>query len=299
MIKKSFLSLAALVVILACCAFMGDSDAVLKLDGGPPYNTNAPSEKTCSGGEGTSACHSGGIPDNSGPGSPSITFSGGSVYVPGQTYTVTVTITHPVYDRFGFQIVSLQDNNNLFAGTVTVLDTTRNRSQQPTWGPGQDRVFVMHRIAGTSPVAPNTGQWAYRWQAPSTNVGNISFYACCLAGNNNGQNDSGDETYSTKITISPSAIGISQPAVPAFGLTVYPNPASDFIQLDFSLPEACTVQADLLDMSGRIVQTLVPRRPGSVSLSERVQIQNGLAAGLYLVRTRVDEKEYLKKVQLH
>ena len=63
----------------------GNPHDTMKSGGGPTNNTNAPGEKTCSGTEGTNACHSGSIPDNTGPATTAITSSGGTMYVPGQT----------------------------------------------------------------------------------------------------------------------------------------------------------------------------------------------------------------------
>ncbi len=274
MSKKHFISAVFFVVIIACFSFIGDNTSVLKSDGGPPYNTNAPLEKTCSGIEGANACHSGGIPDNSGPGTPSILFSGGTTYVPGVTYTVTPTITHPNRNRFGFQIVSLTDNNNLFSGTINLLDTAKTRQQQPTWGPGQDRIFVMHRLAGSYPTTPNLGQWSYQWTAPATNVGNISFYACFNAANNDNTNDPGDETYYAKITLTPSAVGIASIDKDALVFSVYPNPASSLITLQ-SVTKLGTVI--IYNSLGEIVF----QKPSS-NFKEEIDI-SGLPSGNYVV----------------
>lgn len=296
-LKRKYLMPATFCVIVAMAfSFIKGKDAVYKLDGGPPYNTKAPGEKTCSGGEGTSLCHGGGIPDNAGPGTPSITFSGGSVYVPGQTYTVTITITHPLAGCFGFQIVSLDDNTNMFTGSITLLDTAKTRMQQPTWGSAQDRIYVMHRIAGTTPTTPGQGQWSYQWTAPSTNVGNISFYSCNVAGNNNALNDSGDETYWKKITISPSAVGIDHSNPQAFELSVFPNPVNESINLSYTLQEPGLIEADLLDMHGRVVQSLLKAKAESFFYNEKVRLAGDVADGVYLVRTRINGKEFLKKV---
>src|ERR1051326_7946728 len=102
----------------------GDPHDVTKSGGGPPNNTNAPGEKTCSGSEGTNSCHSGGIPDNSGPATGTITSSGGTMYVPGQTYTITCSITHATRMRFGFQCTARRLSNNTVGGAITVTDAT-------------------------------------------------------------------------------------------------------------------------------------------------------------------------------
>lgn len=288
---KKFISISISVVALAFCLAFVDNDSVQKSDGGPPYNTNAPLEKTCSGSEGANSCHSGGIPDNSGPGTPNILFSGGSVYVPGQTYTITPTITHPTVNRFGFQIVSLQDNNNLFTGTINLLDTAKTRQQQPTWGPGQDRIFVMHRLAGTYPTTPNVGQWSYEWTAPSTSVGNISFYACFNAANNNNTNDPGDQTYWKKITISPSAVGITSLSQNKPYVAVYPSPANEMINIELLNVKVQEVELSIVDVQGRILKKINPEN------EKQIIDVSGMENGLYSIIVTENHKMLaLKKV---
>jgi len=284
MSKKYFLPAGFLVVLLACFSFIGDHNSVYKLDGGPPYNTNAPGEKTCSGTEGTSACHSGGIPDNAGPGIPSILFSGGSIYVPGQTYTVTPTISHPTSNKFGFQVVSLRDNNNLFAGNINLLDTNKTRWQQPTWGSGQDRVFVMHRIFGTYPTTPNLGQWSYEWTAPATSQGNISFYACFVAANNDGMNDPGDEVYYEKITISPSAVSIAENM--NLTISLYPNPAINYLTV-YSAMELGTVTI-LNFMGQKVLEKTSANRVEQMDITE-------LAPGNYILSAGGSKLRFIKQ----
>lgn len=292
--KNYFIPAATAVVALALFSFIGDTNSVMKSDGGPPYNTNAPLDKTCSGPEGTNPCHSGGIPDNSGLGTPNIIFSGGTVYVPGQTYTITPTITHPSRNRFGFQVVSLDDNTNMFTGALSLLDTAKTRQQQPTWGAGQDRIYVMHRLAGTYPTTPNLGNWSYQWTAPATNVGNISFYACFLAANNNNTNDAGDETYWKKITISPSAVGVSE-LQNDLHLSVYPNPCSEYLYLTYYLNESVSLMCELIDMQGKTVRNLIDKKNVSGLYQEKVMLDD-LAKGIYFVKSRVGEKERIQKV---
>ncbi len=240
--------------VIFCLAFIGNDNHVQKSDGGPPYNTKAPGEKTCSGTEGANSCHSGGIPDNSGPGTPSILFSGGTTYVPGQTYTITPGIAHPTLNRFGFQIVSLKDSDNLYTGTIIPIDTNKTRVQQPTWGSYQDRIYIMHRSAGSYPTTPNLGQWSYKWVAPPYNQGKISFYACFLAANNDNQNDGGDQTYYKKITINPSAIGIDAVNESNIGCSVYPNPASELLTVELSDLKEKDLEISILNMQGKLVK---------------------------------------------
>jgi len=287
----AFLFLAVLCITVTA---FGPSD-VLKLDGGPPYNTKAPGEKTCSGAEGSSGCHSGGAADDTGPATETITFSGGGQYVPGQTYTVTCTITHPTRNKFGFQIVSLRNSNNANIGTITILDSVRTRSQIPTFGSFQTRNYVMHRINGTIGTA-NKGEWSYRWVAPSTNVGSITFYACFNAGNNNGQNDGGDETYCTQLTITPGTAGIDEESGEAGTLSIYPNPVKEKLNISLTLNEPSAVRAELFDLQGKLVQTLIQLPKAQGKINEEVKLNAGLAAGQYLVKISAGKKVMNKKI---
>ncbi len=231
------------------------SSLIGKSDGGPPYNTKAPGEKSCSGTEGANSCHSGGIADNAGSGTPSIIFDNGNkTYIPGQTYQVKPRITHPTFEKFGFQIVSLRNSDNKFAGTITLNDTAKTRMQKPTWGSAQDRNFVMHRLAGTAAVSANTGEWSYSWKAPATNQGDITFYACYLAANGNGTNEKADQTYYTKLVVSP--FNNIEPAVAAKPvIAVFPNPAKDNINISFNLATAQNIDFTIIDLNGKTITT--------------------------------------------
>jgi hypothetical protein len=293
--KKIVLIAVFFIVIGASLAFIGDGNKTLKSDGGPPYNTNAPGEKTCSGAEGANGCHSGGIPDNSGPATTSIIFSGGTTYVPGQTYTITPTISHPSRNRFGFQIVSLKDSNNLFVGTINLIDTNKTRMQQPTWGSYQDRIFTMHRLAGSYPTSPNTGQWSYKWTAPPYNQGKISFYACFLAANNNNTNDGGDETYYAKITINAATSGIIENKETE-GISVYPNPASTFVTLSYIFNKPSLIRSDLINIEGKLVQILINEHIANGHFKEKIFFNEDVPDGFYFIKNTINNKAVLQKI---
>jgi hypothetical protein len=84
----------------------------------PPANTcYVPGGSGC----GSSSCHNTSI--NTGSGFIQATFSGANnEYVPGQTYTINVTISDDTKQRFGFQAASV-DQNNMQAGTFIVTNT--------------------------------------------------------------------------------------------------------------------------------------------------------------------------------
>ena len=274
------LLIGGLVALVVFSAFTHDTK---KSGGGPPYNTRAPGDQTCSGIEGTNSCHSGGIPDNSGAATTSITFSGGTVYVPGQTYTVTVHVQHPTRIRYGFQCVSILNSTLTNAGTSTLLDTSRTRMQTPTWGSYQDRNYIMHIAGGTysNTSNPNQNTWSYKWVAPATNVGGITFYACFLASNNNGTNDPGDETYYNSLVINASPTGINDPT-PFATVKVYPNPAMECLTVSSQQNDLPVEWVGILDLQGRKLMELKNN-----SITSNMDIHIGqLPSGEYLVQVK-------------
>lgn len=266
----------------------------LKSAGGPPYNTNAPGEKTCSGPEGTNDCHSGGIPDNTGPATCSISSSGGTQYVPGQTYAITPTITHATYMRFGFQLVVLSGVNDANMGDIQITDTTTTRSTFPAYGNFQTREYAMHKLAGTYFVS-TTGLWSFNWQAPSTNLGNVIMYACFNAVNNNNINDPGDETYYTTLTLTPSAAGVNK-ADGFSALTVFPNPARDFFNLEINTKESGKVSVYLVALDGKRIQHCFEKNILHGNTTEKIQLNEKIEAGVYFLKISSGENVSYRKL---
>lgn len=265
--------------------YSGSSHSNLKSAGGPPYNTNAPGEKTCSGTEGTNSCHSGGIADNSGPATCSITSSGGTLYVPGQTYTITASITHPDKVRFGFQLSPRRVSNNTNAGTITVTDATNTWLHPVTYGSCQTCQFICHKLAGTS-FPGKTASWTFNWTAPASNVGNVRLYACFNAANNN-NNETGDEIYYTNITLTPSSTGINEPDFFS-AINIYPNPGSG----EFYVSTEIT---DLKEFKVFSAQGAMVNAFSSASAINRVDLR-GQPGGVYFLSISCEGKKTIKKI---
>lgn len=149
--------------------------------GNPPDGkTGAPGEGTCH------DCHSS-YPLNSGDGGFDIFAP--STIEPSQTYEITVQVSDPGQTRWGFEITPLD------LGTVTITDPTHTQ-QSSTGG----RIYVKQTSAGTYNGTPDGPvSWSFDWQAPSEPPDQITFYACGIAANANG-NTSGDYVYTTTFT---------------------------------------------------------------------------------------------------
>jgi hypothetical protein len=108
-------------------------------------------------------------------------------YVPGTTYTITLTGTHSGVGKFGFELTA-EDNANSKVGTFVITDATQTQLKN-----GGNA--VTHTGAGTSPSG-NAKTWTVDWTAPSAGTGDVGFYAAFNAANGNG-NTAGDVVYTT------------------------------------------------------------------------------------------------------
>ncbi len=179
MIKKLHLTSGAAII---CCfaalsLLLGNSSGPGGDNTGGPFSSSA---NACG------QCHSG----NSNPG-PGITISGlPTDYYPGASYTVTLSINNATLNN-GFQVVAL-DGTNANAGSFTA----GFGSSAYTFG---GRNYLQHNSLST------TGSWTFTWTAPTSNLGDVTFYASGNASNGNG-NTSGDNVFIDNTTIG----GLSQ-----------------------------------------------------------------------------------------
>lgn len=163
--------------------------------GAPAARTGSPAD----GGNCTS-CHAGSAISNSPNGviTSSIPSTG---YVPGQTYTVTGTVTGSGLVRFGFEI-SPQTVSGTKVGNLVVTDNTNTQSL--TSGK-----YITHTTTGSS--GTNSRSWTCNWVAPVAGTGTFKFYGAFNAANNSNTN-SGDIIYLATLDIAEAAQINTQPA---------------------------------------------------------------------------------------
>jgi uncharacterized protein (TIGR03437 family) len=158
--------------------------------GPPPGVTGAPGEQTCT------ACHR--------------TFElnppGGSIqiqsaaYRPNQTQTIRVTVQHPEATRWGFELTAREVRDpSRRAGTFTATGDIRvvcANGQAPPCGDALE--YASHNANSTMGGANGAKTYEVQWTAPSTDVGDVTFYAAGNAANNSGNNQ-GDRIYATQL----------------------------------------------------------------------------------------------------
>ncbi len=161
---------------------------------GPPLGVTGDfGERSCN----QSDCHEGN-PINATGGS--LTISGvPAQYVPGQTYTITVTINRTNQRRWGFELAVRAVSNGLQAGTLIVTNgsITQIRTQNGIQ-------YISHNafLGSTFPGEAGPKSWSFNWQAPPSPIGAIRFGCAGNAANNNNL-PSGDFIYTTTATTNP------------------------------------------------------------------------------------------------
>ena len=174
---------------------------------GPPAGyTGAPQEEP----EACAECH---VPPDAGTGKISITAP--QTYVPGQTYSITVTHTNadPTRLRWGFELTVLDNASDEKAGELQTADGLTQVLNNA--GPNSARQYIEHTAVGTFIGQQNGASWTFNWTAPGTDVGPVTFYAAGNQANNDG-NTSGDYIYKTFVASAPAS------STPDFALSIEP-----------------------------------------------------------------------------
>jgi uncharacterized protein (TIGR03437 family) len=193
--RKYFFKLTVLVLALGVAAFGSLTERkVTANSGGPPLGrTGAPSELTCNAG----GCHNS-FATNSGPGTLTMTGLPAS-YTAGQEYTLTVTVTQSSRGAFGFEATALDASNNR-AGTIATTTAAASRTQVQT-NSSNGRQYVLHQFNGIAPVS-GEGKWTFRWTAPATSAGRVTFYVAANAADGTGGSNA-DYIYTRTFTVDP------------------------------------------------------------------------------------------------
>jgi uncharacterized protein (TIGR03437 family) len=193
----------------------------------------------------TSGCHTGTTNNPANKGSVTANFANGSIYIPGLSETVTVTIADPAPTQkaAGFQLTArVTSSPSIMAGTFATVDTnTQVICSQPnlqiytyqnTNGTACKTGYILQYIEQTGtqtdpPGAPGGYEnsiahglpytYTFTWTPPATNVGNVTVYVAANAGVGNPPSQDGDHIYATTYTLTPASTGPA-PAISSGGI---------------------------------------------------------------------------------
>lgn len=188
--RKKIIYIVTGIVLIGMLAFAPERSS----SGAPASHTGAPGEATCA----ASGCHD----DNTvNSGAAILTIEAGSgitQYVAGQTYPIKVRVSEANVNRFGFQLVAL-NQANMNAGTFQITDAAHTQLLKNDHAL-TDRNYVTYTFNGTDPTSPGVSEWIVNWTAPSSSTGPITFYAGAVSGDDD-MTDKGDHVYTNAMIL--------------------------------------------------------------------------------------------------
>jgi hypothetical protein len=200
-------------------------------------------------------------------------------YTPGQKYTITATATNPNLSKFGFEIAA-QNTQGQDVGTLTAP----NNATQLTFS--TKNTYITHTNTSTMGVGSKT--WTFEWTAPAKGSGAVTFYGSFLGANDN-KNDNGDLVYISSTTVQESTqTTATQAAVQNMEVKVYPNPTSDFVSLEYTLPQRSEVEIKLLNSLGVERMLLQDKKMLDGTQQVSFELNNHLDAGVYFIALYID-----------
>lgn len=247
-------------------------------DNGKAGRTGSPGETTCTG------CHTGAA-INDGVGSVVISSPDlGTTweYMPGDTYTINVTVARVGSPLFGFDIECLTGSTPAQnAGVMVVTNAAETHLLNATVSTVQ-RKNMTHQLNGG--LATDSKTFSFMWIAPSTNVGNVTFYCTGNAANGNGAK-TGDHIYSTTQVVTP-AFGAGTNGILKIenDFTVFPNPANENIFVTYNVAVGEQVDFSLFTIDGKMAGPLYSFTGTGSSATSQVNLPADLAAGVYFVK---------------
>lgn len=182
--KKGIIVLVALLPVFLAAFTIERSSS-----GAPSSHTGAPGEQTCA----TSGCHDDNVA-NTGTASIKIDLGTATNYVAGKKYTIKVSVSDNNVNRFGFQLVAL-NNQSMNVGTFVITDQARTQIMKNDHN-FKDRDYVTYTFNGTDATSSGMSEWMVDWIAPSSSSGPVTFYAAGVSANDD-MSDKGDYTYTT------------------------------------------------------------------------------------------------------
>lgn len=288
--KKTYILLVSAAVAVGVLSFQQSGNFEIEkysaknghknANGAPTGKTGAPGETNCT------SCHAGTSQNgdlennfillNSVP-------APVTSYIPGATYTATLTMTSDPAKK-GFQATVL-DATNSMAGTFAAQPTTAIS--------GTARKYANHTsTSNTSTV----GTWLWTWTAPATDAGNVTFYVASNKANAS-NTTSGDVIYLSQHIITSTA-GLIEQTQEQANFTAGYSTENNSIAIDFTTLSSGEMNLNLVDMSGRSVFTYNMGNAIVGANKQMVVLPNDIKDGIYVVNFFVNNKAMSAKIMV-
>jgi hypothetical protein len=260
MIKKlQYLIIVSISIVLL--QSFGDPSA--KYPGGSPggYAGAPPLNKNCK------YCHSGQSSTVTGWITTNIPPSG---YIPGSSYTITVTATGT--GKKGFEVTP-RSAAGVFLGSLTA-------------GTGNKLADTLRSVTHTTAVNATSASWTFTWTAPQLGTGTVTFYGAFAVGL--------QTTKLCTLDVIENTTGLQE--IYSTPLTVYPNPVNNKVTIQLSIPEDGALDISLYNLSGEKTATLSNERTARGKVSLSLDIPGNISPGIYFICIQGKKIRHLQKV---
>jgi hypothetical protein len=285
--KNTVVSILAFLIALIIL-----SSGALKSNGPPGCHAGEPpANLNCT------SCHFGAAL-NSGSATVSFDLGGADTgYIPGATYTITVSVQKNGLQAAGFQSIALLDKDHKISpGTVTLTEPTITQTvdvnNPHAHGCNIDqKVWIEHTFDGITSDTSGLCKWVYNWKAPDAYIGNVTFYLSVLESNYDGT-ESGDYTYTRSIKSPDKVTSINSLYKISNELILYPNPANSKIYVKAADIEISKIE--LMDTKGQSIKQFL-NFESSVN-NEYVFELGNINSGMYFIKIQGDNYTEIKKI---
>ena len=270
--KKIYFFFVCLVLVAASLLF--DNTSIhSKSSGSPQSASGSPSDGvTCA----LSGCHAGIASAQDNMITSNIPAAG---YIPGNTYTITVSIEQAGISKFGFSI-SPQNSSGTVLGSLVITNSAQTQLKNNV------HQYVTHTTAGNTGTGSKT--WSFDWIAPTVGTGAVPFYAAVNAANGNGS-VSGDQIYTDVYTVVEDITTQIQPNMNDVDFAVFPNPVEgNSLQVSFNAKASSTSRIRILSLNGTIVGEISHHAQSNGNQHTELNLEN-LAKGVYFVEVKTNE----------
>jgi hypothetical protein len=270
--KKTALAIVALTVMM-----LAGQEVSTHVGGVSATYSGGAGEKNCT------WCHTGTL--GSGPGTVSLTCDAPSnMYIPGDTYTFTATVTESGLVRYGFEVLmGYSATGNRSDGTILHISSTETQTKS-----SGTRRYVTHKLASTS--GSGSRSWNFKWIAPNPGTGPLTFYAGFNGANNNNAK-TGDHIYLANLTLD-QLVGVEEEVAATAPVTLYPTLVQDALHLTWPKTTGAIVTAEVFNLQGQFVF-----RHDFPGIAEQGMLDaTSWTSGTYLIRVKVGDNVTSHKV---
>lgn len=234
-------------------------------------------------------CHSS-FALNSGGGSVSLVGFPG-YYIAGQTYNISVKITHGANDRrrWGFAMKAVNSNGQ----------------QVGTFGTTNPNIIVSgdEITHNSAPVTSLSGSYTFAnitWTAPASPTAadqTVTFYFSGNAANNSLDN-TGDYIYNSNQTITLAVTGINDPQEDASRLKILSNPVREQLNIMYTVRSAEQLQFSIIDLEGREIYRINKGKMPAGTYQSSFDLSK-FSNGLYFLKMQAGDQIFSRKLFIH